>query len=123
MGGYQTLDFLDADHDKIAAHLYQGSESSSQPSRHMVLSQLPPVPTTEAEPQRLKGRESTVSVLNVAIEALNLAKELSNITPAGAVFGSVSVILTMIKVSLLFFVDQLQTEMHLGRNDKPNGLC
>ena len=60
----------------------------------------------EAEPQRLRGRESIISALNVAIEALNLAKELSSITPARAVFGSVSAILTMIKVSLLFFVDQ-----------------
>ena len=37
--------------------------------------------------------------LNAAIEAMNLAKELSSITPAKAVFGSVSVVLTMIRVS------------------------
>ena len=55
----------------------------------------------KAGSQRPKERESTVSALNVVIEALNLAKELSSITPATAVFGSVSVILTMIKVSLL----------------------
>ena len=42
-----------------------------------------------------------MSVLNGAIEALNLAKELSSITPARVVFGSVSVILTVIKVSSL----------------------
>ena len=54
-----------------------------------------------AEPQRSKGRESVVSALNAAVEAMNLAKELSIITPAKAVFGSVSVVLTMIKVSLL----------------------
>ena len=53
------------------------------------------------ESQRPKGREGAISALNIAIEALNLAKELSSITPAKAVFGSVSVILTMIKVSLL----------------------
>ena len=36
-------------------------------------------------------------MLNIAIEALNLAKEVSSITPAKAVFGSASVVL-MIKV-------------------------
>jgi len=35
------------------------------------------------------------------IEALNLTKELSSITPAKAIFGSVSTILTTIKASLL----------------------
>ena len=57
----------------------------------------------EAKSQRPKGRDGTISALNVAIETLNLAKEVSSITPAKAVFGSVSVILTMIKVSLLLF--------------------
>jgi len=55
----------------------------------------------EAESQRPKGRENTISALNVAIEAVNLAKEVSSVTPAKAVFGSVSAILTMIKVGLL----------------------
>ena len=48
-----------------------------------------------------KGRDSVLSSLNVAIDGLNLAKELSSITPAKAVFGSVGVLLTMIRVSFL----------------------
>ena len=40
-------------------------------------------------------------MLNVAIETLNLAKEISSVTPAKAVFGSVSVLLTMIRVRFL----------------------
>lgn len=48
-----------------------------------------------------KEREGVTSALNAAIEAVNFAKELSSVTPAKAVFGSVSVILTMIRVSLL----------------------
>ena len=55
----------------------------------------------EAESQRPKGRDGNISALNVTIEALNIAKELSSITPAKPVFGSVSVILAMIRVSLL----------------------
>ena len=55
--------------------------------------------------QRPKEREGVLSALNVFIEASNLAKEISSITPARAVFGSVAVILTMIGVRLfLFFV-------------------
>jgi len=55
----------------------------------------------EAESQQPKGRGSAISALNGAIEALNLAKEVSTIPLAKAVFGSVSVILAMIRVSLL----------------------
>ena len=55
----------------------------------------------EAKSQRPKGREGAISALNVAIEALNLAKEVSSITPAKAVFSSVSVLLAIIKVSIL----------------------
>ena len=52
----------------------------------------------EAKPQRPKGRDGTLSSLNIAIEAMNLAKEVSSITPAKADFGSVSILLTMVRV-------------------------
>ena len=63
--------------------------------------------------QQPKEREGAILALNAAIEAVNLAKELSSITPAKAVFGSVSVVLGMIKVGSLLqaFVDRLQTDM------------
>ena len=48
--------------------------------------------------QRQKRREVTLSSLNAAIEALNIMKEATSITPAPAVFGTVSVLLTMIRV-------------------------
>ena len=51
--------------------------------------------------QRPKGRENAVSLLNAAIEAISLAENLSSITPAKAVFGTVNVLLTMIKVCFL----------------------
>jgi len=61
----------------------------------------------EAKSQRPKDREGVISLLNATIEALNLAKEISSITPAKAAFGSVSVLLTMVKVRLLLFCNDL----------------
>jgi len=52
-------------------------------------------------PQRTNHRDGALSSLNAAVEALNLAKEVSSVTPAKAVFGTVGVILKMIKVSFL----------------------
>jgi len=49
--------------------------------------------------QRQKGRENSVSLLNVAIDAMDLAEKISSITPAKAVFATVGVLLAMIKVS------------------------
>jgi len=43
-------------------------------------------------------RDVTISSLNAAIEALNVMREATTITPAPAVFGTVSVLLTMIRV-------------------------
>ena len=55
----------------------------------------------EAESQRPKEQEGVVSALNGLIEAFSLAKEISSSTPGKAVFASISVFLTMIRVSLL----------------------
>jgi hypothetical protein len=48
------------------------------------------------------GHDGTLSKLNVAIDALNIAKEVASLTPAKAVFGSVSVLLTMIRYIVSF---------------------
>ena len=61
----------------------------------------------DAKFQRPKERDNVISSLNVAVEAVNLAKEVSSITPAKAVFGSVSVLLTMIRVRFLLFSRQV----------------
>lgn len=72
----------------------------------------------EEKSQRPKDREGVISLLDATIEALNLAKEISSITPAKAAFGSVSVLLTMIRVrSLLFYDDPLQIYMYPGFDD------
>jgi len=60
----------------------------------------------QTKPQRPNGRNGTLSSLNIAIEAMSLAKEASSITPAKAVFGSVSILLTMVRVRLLIPYDR-----------------
>ena len=54
----------------------------------------------QSKSQRPRELDGVLSTLNVAIETLNLAKEISSITPAKAAFGSVIVLLTMIRVFL-----------------------
>ena len=54
------------------------------------------------ESQQPKKQEGVISSLNVAIDIVNLAKEASSVTPATVAFGSVSILLTMIRVRLLF---------------------
>ena len=69
----------------------------------------------DTDSRRQKRRDDAVSLLNVAIEAVNLAKEISSVTPAKAVFGSVSVLLAMIRVrSPLFSDNMFQVHMKLG---------
>ena len=55
----------------------------------------------EAKSQRPTEREGVISTLNGFIEVLNLAKEVASNTPANAAFGSVTVILGMVRVSHL----------------------
>ena len=56
--------------------------------------------------QQPKGRDGVLSALNVAIDSLNLAKEVASVTPAKAAFGSVVILLAMIRVSFLPFCDE-----------------
>ena len=65
----------------------------------------------EAKSQRPEGREGVVSTLNGFIEALNLAKEVASNTPAKAAFGSVVVILAMVRVSHLLALRRIDFEL------------
>lgn len=58
---------------------------------------------TGADSQGLKRRGSSLSSLNVAVGSMDLA--ISNATPAKAILGSVSILLTMIRVRFLLFSD------------------
>jgi len=57
--------------------------------------------TDNLKPRRPEGQDGTLSSLNVAIDALNLAKEASGATLAKAAFDSTSFLLTKIRVSFL----------------------
>ena len=61
----------------------------------------------DANSKRQKRKENALSLLDVAIGALNLAKDVCGIPPAQAVFGSVSILLTMIRVRSSLFSDDL----------------
>ena len=69
----------------------------------------------ESHSQRPKDRRSTISALNAAITALDLAEKPSTITPAKVIFGSVSTLLATIKVCfLLSSNDLLRIDTHIG---------
>ena len=74
------------------------------------------------ESQRPKEWEDAVSASNAAVETLDIAKEVSSVTPAKAMFSSVSVVLTMIRVPFWSLADQLRAAIHPRRDDQPGGL-
>ena len=53
----------------------------------------------QSKSQRPKDRENVVSTLNIAIDGLNVAGDALSFPGVKAVFGIVTIILTMIKVS------------------------
>lgn len=64
--------------------------------------------------QRQKRWDGVFSLSNVAIEAVNLAK-VSRITPAQAVFDSVSILLAVVGVNFLLFSDACALGSHIAR--------
>jgi len=59
---------------------------------------LPRAPAMAARSQRPQGRGGVLSALNMTIDALNLAREVSSIAPAKRVFGSVNALLAVTRV-------------------------
>ena len=60
----------------------------SQPVRHIFPSRSVQTTTTFVNPQQLKALYGRLSLLNVAIEAMDLQKEVTGIGPANVSFGS-----------------------------------
>ena len=57
--------------------------------------------------QRRKSGGKVIPALNMAIDALNIAREATSTTPINPVFGSVAALLTMIRVCSFFFRDEM----------------
>ena len=78
---------------------YLGHASSPKLVCCAISPQLPRASTMPAsETPRREERDGTLSSLNMAIDALNLARDVCNIAPAQAAFGGASALLTMIRV-------------------------
>ena len=71
---------------------------------------------TESGPP--KRHNNILSSLNMAIDTANLTKEILSVMSAKAVCGSISVLLTAMKVCFLpARVDGLRAKTHLGFDD------
>ena len=57
--------------------------------------------------QRRKGGGKVIPALNMAIDGLNIANEAASTVPVKSVFGSVAILLTMIRVSSFAFRDEM----------------
>ena len=82
---------------------------------------LAAIPMTTNSPQP-KGRDRALSLLNAAIEVLNLAKEAASIIPAKNVFGLASALLVKIRVRLPLYKDNLLVHVYLGYDGQRRGL-
>ena len=72
--------------------------------------------------QRPKERESALSLLNAAIDAINLANGASTIAPIKNAFGSARDLLTMIRVGLIRFTLVRCRLMYTGLNGQQDRL-
>ena len=68
------------------------------------------------------GQDGALPSLNAAIDALNLAKEASSVTPAKTVFASTSVLLATIRVGFLPVHVGHWWLMYIGLNDQQSKL-
>ena len=72
----------------------------------------------DTQPEPPKRHNNVLSSLNMAIDTANLAKEILSVVSAKAVCGSISVLLTAIKVCFLpARVDGSRARTHLGFYD------
>ena len=77
--------------------------------------------TDNSQPPTERG--GVLSALNMAINGLNFAKEVANVTPAKAAFGSVAILLAMIRVSFLSFCSEtFHVHTYSGHHGQRPGL-
>ena len=63
-----------------------------------------------------KGRDHVLSALDIVIQGLSLAKDTCGFPPAQAAFGSVSALLTMIRVRFPILCDDPLTHVLPGHH-------
>ena len=61
----------------------------------------------DTESERSEGQKDGLSALNTAIEATDRAKKISLIALAKAAFGTVGILLTLIRVCFVLFCNDL----------------
>jgi len=77
--------------------------------------------TSSRQPER---RNSPLSSLNMTVEVLNLAEEVSDVPPVKTVLGSASAILVMIRVwPLPIYLGEFQTHTCVGLDDESSRIC
>ena len=108
---------MGADDCRSSAHLRWDSLAANAPPGH-VTSHLSQILTMDAFGPPRERRYVVLDSLEAAIKSLDLARDVTNIAPAKAAFGSVSVLLTTIVVGLFLLscVDRLQAKMYPGLN-------
>ena len=91
---------------KMASKFPQTQKMASKlPQSQKMASELPQTQTMDSKLPQPKNRDNSLSALNVAIDAFILARILSDIPAAQAVFGTLSVVLTMVRVRFPLFLD------------------
>ena len=88
-----------ARHAKMDARPYRCSESSARPLLSTAPPHLPRVSIMTDKSKQPKRRDGAILSLDVAIGLVNIGKEASSATPAPAVFGVATILLTTIRVS------------------------
>ena len=88
-------------HTKMDARPYQSSEPSARPLPSTPTSRLHCLSTMTDKSKQPKRRDGAIRSLDVAIGLVNIGKEASSMTPAPAVFGVVTILLTTIRVSFV----------------------
>ena len=83
----------------------------------------PCISMMKTKPQRPEGRGDALSSLNMALETLNRTKGATDVKPTKDVFTSASVLLTMIRVSLLPSTLVDCWLIYTGHDGIRNGLC
>ena len=99
----------------IGSMIASFSGPSVQPTRHTAFFHQLRVSTMgNTGSWRREHRDRILVVLTTTIDAINVAKDVATVTPVKAVLGSVSIILTMIRVRFLFFEDLSHAHMQPG---------